>query len=189
MFGYGSNSLTQSLIVLVVLIAIFLIFRELVCWYWKINERLNCLKDIRDLLQKKHDLMIKNSEKEQIIIDCLNDLQDLSQKKYSLMTDNSKKEQTINDKNIKPTVKNLIVTEISPDSQAEKLGIKIGDIIVSYDGASISSDNDLSMAISRAKQHKKDHAEVVILRNGKKGKLKVTLEPLGIICTEDKLGS
>ncbi len=35
---------------LATIIALFLIFRELVCWYWKINEGLKLLQEIRDLL-------------------------------------------------------------------------------------------------------------------------------------------
>lgn len=33
-----------------ILIALFLIFRAIVLWYWKINESLEVLKDIRDLI-------------------------------------------------------------------------------------------------------------------------------------------
>jgi len=38
------------LLVLVIIFVLFLIGRELVCWYWKINESLAVLKEIRDLL-------------------------------------------------------------------------------------------------------------------------------------------
>ena len=38
------------LIFLAVLIIIFLIFREVVCWYWKINQSVALLTEIRDLL-------------------------------------------------------------------------------------------------------------------------------------------
>ena len=36
---------------LVVLIIIFLICREVICWYWKINESVELLKDIKSELQ------------------------------------------------------------------------------------------------------------------------------------------
>ena len=38
------------LIILVVIVVIFLIFREVICWYWKINEVVVLLTDIRRLL-------------------------------------------------------------------------------------------------------------------------------------------
>jgi hypothetical protein len=34
---------------------VFLIARELVCWYWKINETVRLLTEIRDLLKGKND--------------------------------------------------------------------------------------------------------------------------------------
>lgn len=37
-------------IAIVVLIVFFFTGRELVCWYWKINDRLNVLKSIDDKL-------------------------------------------------------------------------------------------------------------------------------------------
>lgn len=40
------------LVVLIVLAVIFLVLRELVCWYWKINEHIALLTEIRDLLAK-----------------------------------------------------------------------------------------------------------------------------------------
>ena len=51
--GIGGNELTAGLIYLAVVIVIFLIFRELVCWYWKINAGLEVLKEIRDLLKER----------------------------------------------------------------------------------------------------------------------------------------
>jgi hypothetical protein len=50
--GIGGQFLTGLVIVLLVLIVVLLILRELVCWYWKINETISLLKQIRDLLQK-----------------------------------------------------------------------------------------------------------------------------------------
>lgn len=37
-----------SLIVLLVSFVLFLVFRELFCWYWKVNEIVSLLRDIRD---------------------------------------------------------------------------------------------------------------------------------------------
>ena len=33
---------------LLILLVLFLIFREIVCWYWKINDQLGLLREIRD---------------------------------------------------------------------------------------------------------------------------------------------
>ena len=41
------------LVVLIVLAVIFLVLRELVCWYWKINQHIALLTEIRDLLAAK----------------------------------------------------------------------------------------------------------------------------------------
>jgi hypothetical protein len=39
------------LITLLILFVLFLVLREAVCWYWKINERLGELQQIRSALQ------------------------------------------------------------------------------------------------------------------------------------------
>ena len=38
---------------ILILIFLFVIARELFCWYWKINERLAVLREIRDLLRER----------------------------------------------------------------------------------------------------------------------------------------
>lgn len=48
---YGPD-LPGLIIFLIVTIVIFLICRELVCWYWKQNEQVALLKEIRDLLKQ-----------------------------------------------------------------------------------------------------------------------------------------
>lgn len=42
-----------ALIVLVVLVALFLVFRQFVLWYFRINERTELLRDIRDSLRQR----------------------------------------------------------------------------------------------------------------------------------------
>lgn len=51
--GVGGDELTIALVYLAIVIVIFLIFRELVCWYWKINASLEVLREIRDLLKEQ----------------------------------------------------------------------------------------------------------------------------------------
>lgn len=41
------------IVVVAALIVAFLVLREFNCWYWKINEGLATLKEIRDLLKEK----------------------------------------------------------------------------------------------------------------------------------------
>ncbi len=55
---FDMTGLFSSLIItLVVLLVIFLIGREFVCWYFKINEQLAVLKDIRTLLRENTTLL------------------------------------------------------------------------------------------------------------------------------------
>jgi len=44
------SSFGPIIILLVVLFVIFLVIRELMCWYWKINQGIELLTEIRDLL-------------------------------------------------------------------------------------------------------------------------------------------
>ncbi len=49
----GIEDLIGSLFIgFIVFLVIFLILREFFCWYWKINERIVLLNEIRDLLSK-----------------------------------------------------------------------------------------------------------------------------------------
>ena len=45
-----TNALTRFAVILSVSVGLFLVFRELICWYWKINEGIALLTQIRDLL-------------------------------------------------------------------------------------------------------------------------------------------
>jgi hypothetical protein len=49
--GQYGDTLTSMLVSLLILLVVFLIFREVVCWYWKMNETVSLLKEIRDLLK------------------------------------------------------------------------------------------------------------------------------------------
>lgn len=42
---------TDALIAVVVVLVIFFVGRELICWYWKINLQVELLTEIRDLLK------------------------------------------------------------------------------------------------------------------------------------------
>lgn len=47
------TGLPELFMFLFIMLIIFLICRELVCWYWKQNEQVALLKDIRNLLRKQ----------------------------------------------------------------------------------------------------------------------------------------
>jgi len=51
-FGAAKN-IILTFIAVIVIIGLFLICREIFCWYWKINERVLILREIRDLLNKQ----------------------------------------------------------------------------------------------------------------------------------------
>ena len=47
------NFVGGTLIFLICVVIIFLVFREVICWYWKINQNIALLTEIRDLLVAK----------------------------------------------------------------------------------------------------------------------------------------
>ncbi len=53
--GVFEETIIPLISFLFILIIVFLILREVVCWYWKINESLSVLKEIRDLLKVSQD--------------------------------------------------------------------------------------------------------------------------------------
>jgi hypothetical protein len=53
MNNFGSNIAGGFFIFAVVFVIIFLVFREVFCWYWKINQNVALLTEIRDLLTAK----------------------------------------------------------------------------------------------------------------------------------------
>jgi hypothetical protein len=55
------------LIYLLVVLVIFLICREIACWYFKINKTLAVLEEIRDLLKYPPQVAIGDSRTEPVI--------------------------------------------------------------------------------------------------------------------------
>jgi hypothetical protein len=45
---------TNMLMVSASLLVLFLLFREVICWYWKINRHITLLTEIRDLLRAQN---------------------------------------------------------------------------------------------------------------------------------------
>lgn len=56
---FMNNFLLTILISLGITLVLFLIFREYICWYWKVNETLCVLRDIRDLLKSNSNSNIE----------------------------------------------------------------------------------------------------------------------------------
>lgn len=69
-----------------------------------------------------------------------------------------------------------LVASVSKDGPAERAGIKVGDIIVEYDGKPVKESNDLPILVARTPVGKK--AQVKILRDRKEITLTVTVGEL-----------
>lgn len=53
------------IIYIVLAIVLFLILREVACWYWKINERKNLMEEQNELLKELIELKKKPNESSQ----------------------------------------------------------------------------------------------------------------------------
>lgn len=67
------------------------------------------------------------------------------------------------------------VKKVMEDSEAERIGLQKGDIIVKFDGSDISDPEDLQEIISEIEEEKK--VEVVAMRDGKEQKFEANLKP------------
>jgi serine protease Do len=71
------------------------------------------------------------------------------------------------------TDKGVKVTEVSPESAAAKAGLKAGDIITTFNGKKIGTEQELVDAVRAQKPD--DQVDVAFLRDGKEKKVKATL--------------
>lgn len=78
----------------------------------------------------------------------------------------------------------LRVSTVKHGSQAEQLGIKVGDYLISYNGVPVSSNPELSNAVFAAKNEGVETTAVVILRDGEKLIFEASLGQLGLNCEE-----
>lgn len=67
----------------------------------------------------------------------------------------------------------VLVSDVVKDSPAEKAGLKVGDVIVEFDGRRIEEADDLVRAVRRSDPG--DKVKVVIIRDGKRRTLTVEL--------------
>ncbi len=70
--------------------------------------------------------------------------------------------------------KGVYVSNVNTDSAAEKAGITIGDMIVSFDGEQVNSSAELTAAVLKKKAG--DKVKMVVYRDGKEVTLEVTLD-------------
>ena len=82
--------------------------------------------------------------------------------------------ETIAKENKLPASEGVLVLEVSEFSPAEKSGLKIYDIITSFDGKKVTSVNDINEI--KAKKNAGDTVKVGILRDGKEKTIELTLE-------------
>lgn len=59
------NLVPMILITVVILVIVFLIFREVACWYWKINEKISLQKDQNLILEEILKELKNNSNSSQ----------------------------------------------------------------------------------------------------------------------------
>lgn len=67
------------------------------------------------------------------------------------------------------------IKKVIKGSEAERIGLKEGDIIIRFEGSDIADPEDLREMVSQIEDEKK--VEIVIMRDGKEQKLEATLKP------------
>ena len=72
-----------------------------------------------------------------------------------------------------PGKKGALVADVTKGGPAEKAGLRSGDVIVSFDGKDVSDEHDLPQIVASTKPGK--NVEVTVIRDGKEGKIPVTI--------------
>lgn len=92
-----------------------------------------------------------------------------------------------------PAEKGALVSEVLPESPAEKAGVKSGDIILSFDGKDIKEMNDLPRLVAATAVGKK--VDLKVVRDGKEETLALTTDKMKdgdddavVADTQDRLG-
>jgi len=65
------------------------------------------------------------------------------------------------------------VADVTKGGPADKAGLRSGDVIVSFDGKGVSDEHDLPQIVASTKPGK--NVEVIVIRDGKEGKIPVTI--------------
>jgi len=85
---------------------------------------------------------------------------------------------------MKPIVR---IHELENGGQAEQLGMKSGDIIVSYNGLAISTVKELTKAIMEARDSSTEDVSILVNRSGHILNLSASTIPLGLKCIEEPM--
>ena len=80
--------------------------------------------------------------------------------------------------------KGALVSQVSPGSAAEKAGIKIGDVVVRYDGKRVEDSTLLRNQVAATEPG--TAVDVVVMRNGKEHTVKATVGNLESVRTEEE---
>ena len=70
--------------------------------------------------------------------------------------------------NVQPR-EGVVVTEVFPNTPADKAGLKAGDVIVQYDGQAIGSPHELQVAVERSTMGQSQ--KLIVMRDGKRKEL------------------
>jgi len=70
-----------------------------------------------------------------------------------------------------------LISQIEPGSPAEKAGVKIGDIVIEFDGQPINESADLPHIVGLVKPG--THSRMQVIREGKRKELQITVGELG----------
>jgi subtilisin family serine protease len=81
-------------------------------------------------------------------------------------------------KNLKVRFK---VGNVQPGGQADKLGMKVGDVIVSYNGGPISTQESMQAAKKKAEDANEQKIAVVLLRDDQRLTIQMTAGALGLV--------
>ncbi|RMF90894.1 MAG: PDZ domain-containing protein [Planctomycetota bacterium] len=73
-----------------------------------------------------------------------------------------------------PLGRGVIVNRVFRESPADKAGLQVDDVILSFDGVSVAAPGDLQEVVERAELNKPH--ELVIVRDGKQMKLSISVE-------------
>ena len=76
-----------------------------------------------------------------------------------------------------PAGRGILVRSVGAGSNAERAGLKAGDLMLSFDGAPLAGSYDLIFAVKRKKAG--DHGELQIERQGRRARLDVLFQAVG----------
>jgi len=134
----------------IVLAVIFLVCRELFCWYWKINQNVALLTEIRDLLAQEKNRVWPNSESRGVgnEVPAMEELRSA----YS-------------------------INSVVENSYAQLAGVRVGDVLIEYNGHPITSDQAISNATASVST---PTSSIVVIRGTEAIPMRINAGRMGI---------